>query len=232
MAALTLRQWTDRVRVLIGEAGARQHVDDHVIVSAIETALIQYGSDRPRRTTETFPGDSTAYDFTLAGWAAGRSYIVDVEYPTGDQTRQLLGSADWEIIEPDTFRTISLVPATGETLTVTYTTPVWPVPDANPNTDVVPAHDYPGVAALAGSVACLSEAASMARRQNAAVQGQRYDADGAAMESVARHLRSVYDQIVNAAPASGAGADTGAAAGEPAIAVTAVQSALKPLFRR
>lgn len=75
------------------------------IGEAVDKAVEQYSKDVPREVVSQFVGvNKYDYDISnyLSSWVDDFSVIKEIEYPVGDQTKNLIEDIDWEIYEPDT----------------------------------------------------------------------------------------------------------------------------------
>lgn len=218
-----LNLWLERVRTRIGDAGPIQIADDKNALTGIEAALAQLGSDFPLHATEPLTGDDATFDFALPLWVDRESIIVEVEYPAGSRTPDLI-TTGYIVRRDGTFRTVDFTAATGETIDVTYTTPSWPMPTNEPEpniADLVPDGMFSGVVALAASIAIHDEAVQMGRRKSSTVQAARFENDPTPLFDAARGLRRIYDAQINRIPPSAGSGAMGPSSGDPEVQVTA-----------
>jgi len=224
----TIGLWRDRARAYLGDLGHQQRIVLSDLELGLQAAFAELSRDRPREVAETFPGNGTAFDFSLtANFIPEFSRVLEVEYPTGERRPTLLDSQAYMVLRGSgTLRLLDATPATGSNVKVTYTT-VWPLPTDLDTVDLTPAPWFDAVAALAAAEAARHKAAELARRQTKQVAGVEIrDPATDDMFRLAAELRNVYRRVV-----LGSDTGTGAAASyQPALALSDTDISLTSLF--
>lgn len=194
-------------------AGAGTITRDDVLVAA-EAALRTYTRDSPRLVTASLSGDGSAYDFPLpAGWIAGTSRLVSVEYPTGEQTPTMIDANEVTVRESvlggqptRLLRFAATTPGSGtDNIAVTYTTRHVHTTEE----DSVPADDLDAFCWLAASNLAQTLSAKKADSTDATINADSVNhRDGEQRwAAVAKRLAGMYQQHL------GIGADVSPASG-------------------
>ena len=96
---------------------------------AIKSAVDRFNKDLPREVVNDISGDS-GYDYTLPTtetkpWVDEFSYIISVEYPSGEQSPAILDPADYTIYDNGTakvLRFLGMKPTSAYTIRLKHTT--------------------------------------------------------------------------------------------------------------
>jgi hypothetical protein len=224
-------QYEDRIRDRLGDLGIRQHIDETRIPLALERALATFTKDRPPELTATGSGNGTqqAFDLAaLAGWEAGWSRLVSVEYPTGNIPRTYLDAGYDFAVTDDTIEFDDAPEAGTDNIRFRFTGR-WAFPDDDPSDDTTPIPEVyaQAVADLAAAGITRGKANEYARQQSTSVAGDLFQRDATALYDGARDLEAAYKDTVLGRPSSDDGRK-----GKPAMATSDVDVFPASLFHR
>ena len=193
---------------------------------AIALAVSAYGADAPRELVEDVTWLANGWTAALpTAWAIG-SYLVQAEYPIGQQPPNLIEMSlyheptGWRLITPDALTAGSIV-------RVTFVAP-HVLSDTAPAQDTIPTQHREAVAAYAAYLLCRQLAAYYSGERESSINADGSNTDSRARNYAARandYKAMYYAGIGKADPqrgAGGAGAGAGgggAAAGQPAASV-------------
>jgi len=181
---------------------------DPALDTAIQRAVEEYGSDRPREVVVDLTGNATSfYDVTaLTGWVNDASRVLRVEYPASavgaNYTPEFLDPiADWQIHRDTTkyyLYLIGITPAVTETIRVWFTAQH----TLSTATDTIPTKDKRAVLDLAASYACLMLATEAAQSVDMDVPSEATNFREASdrLLSIAKAWRAQYDGHMSQGP--------------------------------
>ncbi|HXF71142.1 MAG TPA: hypothetical protein VNO79_00845 [Actinomycetota bacterium] len=200
-----MAEWEARCRELLGNPApsriSQQSLEEHV-----RAAVRRFSSDRPRIRTADYPGNGSTFELALpSDWVTGFSQVQAVEYPQGEREPVFLDLQEVVLYPPGTTPTVirltETTPASGKTARVYYSVP-WPIPDANPATDLIPATDFEAVASLAAAGGALELAGRTAGNKDPEMPGASavdFRGESDRWRSLARDLLRAYAQHMGAA---------------------------------
>lgn len=144
--------WYQRITVdLVRDDAGR--ITSEQVDEAIAAAVAQYSAEAPRTLTVEMTGQSGQLLTAPAGWSAGESRLVSIEYPVGEVPPEYIADgAAWVLPQPDGTEKIGLadsLPA-ASTLWVRFTAPH----EVDGQTDTVADGKRLGIAMLAGARLC------------------------------------------------------------------------------
>ena len=172
------------------------------LTAAIQEAIGgRYSKDRPQTLLSDLLGDGAQFQWdlaTLAGWQAGFSQVVQIEYPQGARSPHYLESEDWLIYESPSakFLRFSFTLGGGKTARVKYTAP-------HPSdASTVPDADFYAVASLAASLAAKRLSALCAQTGDSSIAADTVDYRSKSQEyaSLARRLEKDYENLLGTDP--------------------------------
>ena len=207
------------VRSRLGDTGTKAVMGDADIDACIQEAVgTDYSRARPRLLVTDVPGGGSMLPLSdLDGWVLGLSRVGQVEYPAtntgaGVITEPLVLGRDYQA----PYRTpvgdhilfLTVVPAVGETVRVSYFAPHIHTYDE----DTVPAGDATAVLALATSIACVRMATRLAAAEDQTIMADGVNRGGASAryQSMAKVWRERYQEHLGQT----------ASAAQPAVLVT------------
>jgi hypothetical protein len=179
-----------------------------VLDKAVQSAVTQYSSDRPREVVVDLTGNGTPFYKTslMTGWVDEWSQALKIEYPAetvgaSDYPTFLDPSSDWRLHRDATYYYLWLVarsPAASETIRVWFTIPhtVSTAVGAVPAADTIPTPDKESVLDLAASIACMHLATEAAQSTDMDVPSDSTNYRDAAdkLFQAAREWRMRYDE--------------------------------------
>lgn len=174
--------------------------DDNAKVSniqrdeAIELALQQYSTDRPRATVEDLTSLGGKVLALPAGWQADFSAIRSLEYPIGNVPPTYIDTDDFSLYQEPDEEVIHLVDglAAGAEVRSTYTTRHILTALA----DTIPDKEREPFACLAASVLCDQLAAFYSNRSDSTIQADTVDYQSQAREYRAQ-AKTYYAKYLN-----------------------------------
>lgn len=195
----TLADFNARVDELIKDDA--DILESGEIDNAILAAVKRYSIHRPQTKVYEFAGDG-GYDYDLPpDWLKGFSRITQVEYPCAQQKPSIIPKEDWTLFlklvdstQTRVLRFLSISPASGEYVRISYTVPH--VVDDSSSTvfDI----DFDAVCNLAASYCCgaLSRKFAQTSEPTIAADAVNYQAKSSAYASRAKDLFKTYlDQV-------------------------------------
>jgi hypothetical protein len=197
---------------------------------AITQAVKRYSKDRPRELvtdiTGVNPGSAilalpTGPSNPAEQFEDGFSIIRSIEFPVGDLPLTFLEGDDWFIYRTPTGLKLalnSLVPATTDTLRVTWTVRHNPgTTGAQAVATTVPDADFEAVCDLAASFCCDKLSAVYARTNDPSIQADTVNYRSKAQEyaSIAKQFKKRYDDHIGIE-------DSGAGGGSPTAGAIAI----------
>jgi hypothetical protein len=176
-------------------------IDKHVTA-----AIRRYSTDRPRLTFADYTGDGSTYALAVpAGWVNAFSWVGSVEYPQGQRPPIYIDIAEVQVYPNDNAPTAILLnlttPSSGKVARVTYSV-LWPIPDGNQATDLIPDTDYEYVAKLAAASAAMqldSRAAANINPQFPSATLAVAEGEAKRWSDVALGYRKEYEDFVGVA---------------------------------
>ena len=202
-------------RHLQDTASTNPLLTDNEIGQAMEAAIRTYSRDRPYIATGARSGDGSAINFRLPRlWVTGLSVIREIEYPAGEQVREVLDPNEYEIVESvlglqptRLLRFNGTTPASGtDNILIRYAT--MHIHDDLINT--IPNNDFDAICWLAASYAADTLAALQAASSDPTIAADSTNhRDGEQRwRSVAKQFRSLYEDHMGqgmATPTAAAG---------------------------
>jgi hypothetical protein len=178
--AESLATITTKVRSLIQDTAGLLAAGD--LEGAIREAVERYSRDQPRQVVVDVAGDSVSYDLTLpASWVDGLSRVVTIEYPAGARYPTLLSATGWRLYRTASttkLRLLDVIPATGQTLRLTYTALHTLDGLDGAAATTIPATHTEAFASLAGALALYRLAARYISEQEATLNIDAVDRQG------------------------------------------------------
>jgi hypothetical protein len=183
VAFTNLPELTQRVRELIQNERAGRGLPALDVDAVVTTAVAWLSRFAPRRRTATLSGTGSAFQFAVpAGWVAGFSSFLWVEYPVNEQVRSFIDAGEWEYF-PDrataTHLHLAVTPELGtDNIRVSYTTPH----TVDASTSTVPDDLEPGFEYGAACAVCRAYAARYGHTTDPGIDADSVDYRGKGRE--------------------------------------------------
>jgi len=227
--------WADRVYALVRDQAEVDVPERYAIEIGVIPAITQYSIDRPRVTAVDLPaaGRYLPFPTEAQGWQDGWSVVHQIEAPAGQTPPAVLLDSDWSTVRDATSPAIMriLLPAEleGETCRIVFTA-AWPIPDANPSTDLIPPIGFEAICSLAAAMVCTSLSAEAARDRQGALPTSFVDGTDRARDllEAARAFRTTYMTFIGLGSVNGSGG-TGVTSSTRQLQSVAVRGATRRL---
>ena len=197
MAAWVFADFVDRIKRHVQDSDAEDVLSEADLEDCLTRAVRIYEQHRPRLLAFTQSGNGSTYEWAMpSGWVDHFSTVRTVEMPTGEQLPVLHDQNEWKIVTSGTttittyFRFLHLIPNTGDTLRVEYTT----IHILSSATNTIPETDQEALAKLASAEALEIWATLAARQEAPTIEADAvdYTVQGRQIGDRAKLLRGQY----------------------------------------